>query len=76
MSSVRMISKNSRINKRLRKYRMDRILKEQSFNKNEGKSFPPLTMSYLVLQMFSAKKKVHVTDESVNPLAMLVSVNK
>jgi len=55
---------------------MDRILKEQSFNKNEGKSFPPLTMSYLVLQMFSAKKKVHVTDESVNPLAMLVSVNK
>jgi len=43
---------------------MDRILKEQSFNKNE------------VLQMFSAKKKVHVTDESVNPLAMLVSVNK
>jgi len=43
---------------------MDKIQKEQSFNKNE------------VLQMFAAKKKQHVVEEGVNPLAMLVAVDK
>ena len=53
---------------------MDKIQKEQSFNKNEGKSPPSLTLS--VLQMFAAKKKQHVVEEGVNPLAMLVAVDK
>lgn len=34
-----IMRRQGRINKRLRKYRQDKILKESSFNKNEGKGF-------------------------------------
>ena len=34
---IREVSKQTRINRRLRKYRMDKIQKESSFNKQEGK---------------------------------------
>jgi hypothetical protein len=52
---MRFASRVNRINQRLRKYRVDKINKESSFNKQEGRV---ILLTTVVLSAFYSKKRL------------------
>jgi hypothetical protein len=78
-----IVSRQTRINRRLRKYRSDKIQKEQSYNRQEGKLSPTFILitlntflSFIALKMFYTKQSINKVTGENEAVVEILNTNK